>query len=295
MGTNIIDNFNRNNIIKLHFISKLPFKDIAIQVGLPRRVIKQIITDSGRVPFKLNGWTYGAIALKCAIGLYIYGIGIRGVSKRLDIPIGKLTGEFKRQGVKIRTQSEQDTIKWSLMTSSQRLNQVKSANAARIGMKVSHKSLIRKANSIEKSKNITISPYETIINEFIISRGYSTIIQKAVSKYNIDIFVNPNIAVEIFGGGWHFHGNHLSSFTERTKEIFNSGNSLIVVHITAKSCIATIRSNLMLIIDFLSTNKPVIGKYWVVWGTGNSISFGGLDNIDVALVRPSSNKLNLAL
>lgn len=285
MSRVIFNNSDVDYIIKEHFVSLRSIKDISRELGVCYMAIKKVIIDKGRVPLNFKKWVYGAICLKACIALYRYGIGLRGVAERLDVPIMALKSEFKRQGIKLRTQSEQETIKWSLMTKEQRANQVSNANKSMIGYKPSVDSLLKTSNSRSRRTSI----YETKFADYLASRGISFKEQVPIHIYNVD-FVIGNVAVEIFGGNWHSFGAHANRFRKRSEEIFNSGYALAILTIDKPNTMSDrVCGNFVSLIDVLNCDKASVGKYGVVWSTSNTITTGCLDNIESALINPSTN------
>lgn len=286
MSRHIFKDCDIDYIIKEHFVTLRTIRDIAREFGVTSKVITRIITRQGRIYWTANNWRYGAICLKACIALYYYGIGLRGVSERLDIPIALLTTEFKRQGVKLRTQSEQETIKWSLMTTEQRHHQVKAAHDTE--RTLSHETLVKMANSRCKKTSI----YESIFANDLRARGILFEEQFPIDIYNID-FVIGNIAVEIFGGNWHSYGLHAARFPERSKKIFDSGYALAILCITKPNSFTfNVRSNFIDLLNSINGKKSSVGKYWMVWSTPETIATGSYDEIDVALIKPSTNVRN---
>ena len=54
--------------------------------------------------------------------------------------------------------------------------------------------------------------------------------QLAIDRYNIDIAIHkPTIALEVFGGYWHFYGRHAGRFAQRCKYITDSGFTIVIV------------------------------------------------------------------
>ena len=288
MSRNIIINDNIDYIIKEHFISKRSIADISSELHIDPNVIRRNIIKSNRVPFNFKLWSDGVFVLKCAIALYNYGIGLRGIADRLDIPIAKMTSEFKRQGIKLRTQSEQEVKKWSIMDKEKRLKQVEACHNSTKGVPQKHSALVKMAQSRCKRRSL----YEEVFESALIDSGISFEAQFPIDKYNID-FVIGNVAVEIFGGKWHSHGSHILRFPERTKKIFDSGYALVVLYITEPKFFSReICSDFIKFIYKLSIDKSSIGKYWVVWRTLNTVTHGCSDSIDVALVSPFANIRN---
>lgn len=287
MSKHFFSDSDINYIIKKHFIHKEAVKNIATEFGVTHKVINRIIIQNGRTPVDWRKtWKYDIFTLKCAIALYNYGIGLRGVAERLDIGVRNLTTELRNQGVKIRTQSEQEFVKWSLMSKEQRINQVEACHKATLGVTPSEATLNKMAKSRQKNLNINMSAYE---DEILKKLPFDNIIrQKAIGRYNID-FTIGNIAVEINGGNFHRFGEHALRHRERSKKIFDSGYGIVFIYIYKETCISSVSNQLISLINAIGTDKASIGKYWVIWSTPNLISTGCLDNIEDALISPTRN------
>lgn len=291
MSKHIFSDTDIKYIIEQHFISKRTTNDISREFSVSGKVIHRIIEQNDfRTPVNWgHTWCYGVFALKCAIALYNHGIGLRGVCERLDIPIVKLTAEFKRQGVKIRTQSEQESIKWSLMSDTQRANQVRSCHIATKDIIPSEETLEKTAKTRENTLNIRTSDYET---DIIARLPFDNIIrQKAIGAYNID-FTIGNIAVEINGGNFHRFGAHADRHAKRSKKIFDSGFSIIFIYVDKNTSISYVSNELIRLVNELSIDKTSVGKYWVIWSTLKHISTGCFESIDRALILPTRNERN---
>lgn len=288
MARHIFSDTDINYIIEQHFISKRPIKDICREFRVNYRVIKRVIVDSGRIPLNFYKWHYGVYCLKCAISLYEYGIGLRGIANRLDVSLSTLTSEFKRQGIHIRTQSEQETAKWAIMDKHQRAEQVRKAHEATLGKSPTIETLEKRAKTIEETKSTPFSEYEKLILEDLPFTNIIT--QKAIGKYNID-FTIGNIAVEIFGGHWHRYkvAHHLP----RCKKIFESGYSIIFIYIDKSTNITFIKNQLITLLDELSGDKSSLSQYRVIWGTLQLITAGTSEDIERAFISPTCNHRNI--
>lgn len=285
MARRIFSDSDIDYIIKEHFVSHRTIRNISKEFGVTDKVITRLIASMGRIYWTENTWRFGAICLKACIALYKYGIGLRGVAERMDVPLGLLRAEFNRQGVKLRTQSEQEIIKWKLMDTSQREHQVKAAHDATRGKPVSREQLLKTA--LTRSRRSSV--YEDAIADDFRSAGIIFEEQFPIDIYNID-FVVGNVAVEIFGGEWHGHGAHAARFPERSKKIFDAGYSLLILNIGKhESFTNRVRSDFVEFVKVMSVDKSSIGKYRVVWCTLNCVSFGSRDDIDIAMVRPTRN------
>lgn len=277
-----------NNIIEKHFVDHLSIHNIAKQFGVTHKVINRVLKSSGREVLNFRNWNYDVFTLKCCIALYQHGIGVRGISERLGIGIVKIRNELIRQGFKIRTASEQEAMKWSLMSNEQRLAQVHNAHKSTVGRIPSDDTLRKIAQARGKRSSI----YEEKIENILVNAGIPFEPQFPVDKYNID-FVIGNIAMEVFGGNWHSTGNHFARFAVRSKQIFDSGYCLVILQITKRQRFSTdFSSNLVSFINQLRLDESSVGKYWVVWGNFDAVTTGSLDNIELALKNPFTNIRN---
>lgn len=294
MARHIFSHSDIERVMELHFVAKKPISYIAKELGVTHKVITRIIKQNGRIPLNFHKWHYGVFVLKCAMALYKYGVGIVGIADRLEISRDLLKNELIRQGIKIRTQSEQESAKWAIMDEKSRKKQVKDCHIATKGCKKSFKTLEKRAKTMEKVKTLHIGIFESIIADKITSNGFSIVTQKAIGKYNIDIFVNGRIAVEVWGGGWHFYGRHKARFSKRTKEVLNSGHPLIIVNITNTCNIDAIYSNLIRLLNILCSNPSPACEYWMIRSTGDLILGGNINNVNISNIRASKNTVDLA-
>lgn len=290
MSINISKNFNTDYFIREHFISKRSINNISSKTGVPCSEIVDIIESTGRVVFNLHLWTEGAIALKICIALYNSGVGLRGIEKRVGISVCRIRSELIRQGVRIRTQSEQEICKWKLMDSSTRSKQVSAAHKATKGRHISREELIKRANTKETTKKIRTSPYESRLIDLLYMFDITT--QKAVGIYNVDFVINGHIAVEVLGGKWHRFGAHADRHIKRSKEIFDSGYSLIFVHVDKFTDMSLVSEKIITLCKSVDWDKTVAGQHWVIWGALDLITAGGIDDIDSAIVSPTRNVRN---
>lgn len=77
------------------------------------------------------------------------------------------------------------------------------------------------------------SPGEMALAEMLAARGISTVPQQAIGPYNCDLGAAP-VAVEVFGGGWHWSGRHILRAPERFRYILNAGWNILAVKIDSK-------------------------------------------------------------
>lgn len=187
-----------------------------------------------------------------------------------------------RSGIPIRSYSEANLLKASQMTPEERLANAKAAHDAVRGYKHTLQQLEKRAFSRQKNRS-NQSAAEKLLEKWLLNRGIPVIVQQAVSKYNVDLGAFP-IAVEVFGGGWHFYKNHI----ERFNYLFNRGWSIVIVYVNGKLSPLT-EGAADYIASFFqeTTSNPSTGcQYRVIWGEGKLYAAGGANGNELASIVP---------
>lgn len=140
-----------------------------------------------------------------------------------------------------------------------------------------------------------VSHHEVYFERMLRKRGIPSIPQKACGRYNIDIAVGP-IAVEVFGGGWHSHGRHLSRAPKRFRYLFDQGWCTLIVWVTGRSGYLTAGAVEYLVswLDEIERDPSAARGYRVIWGAGEEIARGGPDSDELAAIRPRRRRLDAA-
>lgn len=122
-----------------------------------------------------------------------------------------------------------------------------------------------------EGKRVFQSPSESVLASWLRERGMTVIQQQAIGPYNVDIGAHP-IAVEIWGGSWHFHRDH----TERNGYLFDAGWDLILVFTERRrSPLSVGAADQIVALADISRSKPASGgQYWVIWGNGEIFASG---------------------
>lgn len=205
--------------------------------------------------------------------LYLSGQSIMELTRTFGVSQDTITSALKGQGIELRNRSESEKLKWSKMSPEEREGQVRKAHKAAKNRVVEESELVKRANAREKRGEFD-SSYERKIFDFLKERGIVATPQKAFGPYNCDLFINP-VAVEIFGGQWHWTGRHLSRLNKRVNYLVNLGISIVVV-----CCVDTPRFGrrniltheaaeyIISFIDEMSRHPTSLGEYRVIRGNG---------------------------
>lgn len=76
-------------------------------------------------------------------------------------------------------------------------------------------------------KQLHVSPSELYLAEVLTGRGWFCTPQKAIGIYNVDLEVD-DVAIEVYGGGWHTTGRHAARSEERFKYLLERMNVIVI-------------------------------------------------------------------
>ena len=143
----------------------------------------------------------------------------------------------------------------------------------------------RIAKTREERKTNT-APIEVVLFRKLIGYGLDPVQQKAIGPYNCDLAVYP-IAVEIWGGGWHWHGKHRRMFEKRCRYILNAGWSIYILPVSRRDPFSESRvRDLVAYIKSARRDPPSPCEYRMVWSRGEWETSGTLDDDKLAIDPP---------
>ena len=210
---------------------------------------------------------------------------ILDIAREIGVGRGVITRRLNKIGFTFRTPSEASLASARRFTPEQRSARVKNAHEAKRGVKQSRETKLKRAKTVESKSEIS-SGLEKMVYQSMLERGIDFTPQTAVGIYNVD-FTIGTIAVEIFGGGWHFSGRAKDRHFDRCIEVINSGYTMIILNITnANPFTNTVADDLASKIKSISTDKTIRGENWMVWGTFDCVTTFGLDSVNESLIRP---------
>lgn len=224
--------------------------------------------------------------------LYADGIGVRGIADKFGVAPSVIKRMLEDRGHTIRNRSEQQFARMQRTPEHKRKQLVQKAHEAVRGKPATRESRIKIAQTCQAKGERRNSRLESTFLEMMKERGVNFSQQIAIGSYNCD-FAIGSIAVEIWGGGWHFTGEHAARFPERTSKILDSGFDLVILPFVGRfKLVPEVADHLVAFLDELSRNPPPTRQYWVIWGAGEAIVSGSSESIDKALVVPFENRRN---
>ena len=270
---------NVDNLIRA-YLSGLTAKQVADRFNVKPSLVRKRLREAGvrrRAPLNLpnaeivaryrGGWSEKAIA-------DFYGCARSAIRPRLV-----------RAGVTIRSPSAAETLKWSKMTGATRKRQVAAAHAASRGRRKTFTEKARMARTIEK-RGLHISESERTLAAMLRVRGIDGVIpQQAIGPYNCDLGAAP-VAVEVFGGEWHWSGRHLLRTPRRFRYLMKKGWHILVVHVTPRRYPLTKRAadDVAAYIQRMRRHPTLRREYRVIRGTGEAVASGCVDDKKISIV-----------
>lgn len=215
----------------------------------------------------------------------IYGVDRITIGKRL-----------RGLGLSVRTGREAQLIRMGRMSPEQRAANARKAHDAVRGRVVAEAELLMRAAN--RQARPIIYPYERQLIGILADRGIQTIPQLAIGPYNCDIAAFP-VAVEIFGGNWHWTGRHMARTPKRVRYLLNAGWHILMIwcgrngndpvpHAT------DVADYVASYIQAARSNPTAVREYRVIRGAGDTWAFGNANDDDIAIEHSLRRRLGPA-
>lgn len=274
------------DIIVEEYKSGMTAAQIAVKHGAGSSSIHRRLKAAG-----VEANNYGpVISLETAVDLFNEGIGIAGVAKKVGCSSTYLVKLFSDNGIQARNRSEQQFARMARATSDERKKLSQAAHDAVRGVKRSRAELLKRA----KARSKIISGYEIQLRDMLSERGITTDPQFPIGTYNCDLAAYP-VAVEVFGGKWHWHGHHLARTEERFRHILNAGWHILVVAVDVASPLTpAVADYVAAYIEQARRDPSARREYRVIWRAGEDTTAGSLDDDHISIIPPFTNRRNPA-
>lgn len=223
------------------------------------------------------------------IRLYQAGESQNKLATRFGITQASVSRWIQKRGAGI-SRSEAEARKWSTMTAEQRAAQVASAHEAVRGMTRTIGDLERRAAGKQRTRSHA-TPEELALATLL--PGSEP--QLAIGKYNVDIGAEP-VAVELFGGNWHADGRHRARLPQRVEHLADAGWNLLIVWCTQGRLlnVAAIAQDALSYLEQSRRDPAFRRQYRVVWGDGQLIAAGCVDDDERTLIPSSVSRYDTA-
>lgn len=200
-----------------------------------------------------------------------------GVSRDL---IRKRLIEFS---VPLRGPADANRLMMTNRTPEENARNTEAAHIAARGRKHSIEERSKMAQSREANPS-NIGPNEILLFSMLSARGTDVIPQKAVGPYNCDLAAFP-VAVEVWGGYFHYFGSHIARTPKRCRYFFDQGWTILIVHMgrTLRAISERGADYIAAYIQQARSDPSFRREYRMIWGTGEFIACGSSDDDKLAI------------
>lgn len=221
-----------------------------------------------------------------AIKLYKEGVGLSGVGQRLGVPRDAVGVALREAGLPLRGRGEQQAVRMKLTTKRERKALTAAANAASRGRVMPFDTLCQMAATRERNLSCQSSPYEAELFDMLAERGIVGARQKAIGPYNCDFAANP-VAVEVWGGNYHWYGPHRSRCEDRFRYMRDAGWRVLAIAVVKSFPLTpAVADYVATYVEQARRDPSSVSEYRVIWGAGEFTTGGCLDDDNFTIEPP---------
>lgn len=263
--------------------------DLSREVGLGASNIVRRLREAGVAirSRKLN------LPSEHIANLYAAGMSEKALADKLQISRRAIRARLIEQQVDVRGRSQAETMKWAQMTEQQRFEQTAAAHRAARGVVMASSSMEQRATTVQSIGRVR-SAYEQRLTVMLQERGINVVAQDAIGPYNCDLGAYP-VAVEIFGGKWHWYGHHLARTEKRFRYIMDAGWHILAIAVNdVFPLTASVADYVTTYIQEARRHPSRRREYRVIWGAGEFATGGCIDDTHISIKPPFTNRRNPA-
>lgn len=216
---------------------------------------------------------------------YLAGRSQKELSDSLGVSRPAIRRRLVERGIEVRDPSEAERTKWQRMNPEVRARQVAAAHAAARGRRRTDADLCQRALT-RQERGLGISGLEKRLASMLEERGLATVAQEAIGRYNCDLGAFP-VAVEIWGGNWHWYGRHIARTEERFRYVLDAGWHLLVLHVTNRHPLSEgLADYVVSYVEKARRDPAARREYRMVWRGGELTTAGRADDDEISVVPP---------
>lgn len=212
------------------------------------------------------------------IARYIAGESENAIATAFGVSRGCIRKRLTESNINIRRQTDANRLMMSKRTPEENARNCEAAHKAAQGRKCSFEERCKCALSREANPS-NIGAGELIVQSKLFNAGIDTIPQRAIGPYNCDLAAAP-VAVEIWGGNFHWFGRKFAREPKRMYYLLNSGWHIFVINVWGvnKKFFDASTDQLIAFIQKARSNPSGRCEYRMIWGTGELLAFGSSDD-----------------
>lgn len=284
--------FDEDDIIRRYRAGESP-RVLAESIGASSAFVQKFLKDSGvrrSVKEARNMKRPDPAWLAEGVRLHLDGVPQADIAQRFGISQSTVSQGLISRGHRTdRGRAERG--KWQRMSEAERAAQVAAAHAASTGRILPATELARRAATKEVRQSHATAE-ERLIAAAISARGPACVLQKAVGPYNLDMAIGTTVAVELFGGGWHAYGRHGARLKQRLMDVADAGFNQLIIWTRSRHpmpgkralVVSAVADDAVAYADQARGNPSLRRQYRVIWGDGEFISAGCVDDNNLTLV-----------
>ena len=222
---------------------------------------------------------------------YIAGESEFAIALSLNIARATVRKRLKEAGIVPRNASAAGYVRASRLSAAERQAHAAAAHVAATGRQKTFAEMCLTARTRQK-RRVHTSTYERILEDLLAERGIATVPQCAIGPYNCDLGAYP-VAVEIFGGHWHWYGYHLRVAEKRLNYLLNAGWHVLAILAKKEFPITSATAEYVAAYIEAARSDPARRReYRVVRGAGELMAAGSVDDEKISIIPTFTNGRN---
>ena len=216
------------------------------------------------------------------VRLYTEGTSEKALAARFAVSRTVIKRNLTEAGVERRNKSAAMYTRMAQASPEERQRLSAAAHDAVRGKPQTLDHRMKRARTVEALGKM--QPTEQAAKRILEARGITSVPQKAIGPYNCDLGCAP-VAVEIFGGNWHFTGLHMARTPKRLRYMMDEGWHVLMIVVSRQFPITgEVADYAVSWIQERRSNPAMVREYRVVRGAGQLISSGCAEDDDVSIV-----------
>jgi hypothetical protein len=267
------------------YLSGTPAYHIARQLGISGQVVLRRLREAG---ISIRDPRIKHVPTDNILALYQSGMSCNQVAKTFGVSRRLIEARLNAYGVVIRGRSQAEGLKWQRMGPAQRHRQTQAAHWAVLGTKHTWIQLCQRAER-KFLRQRPDSPLEIRLHDWLEERGLDTTYHLNIGPYNADLAAAP-VAIEVFGGNWHFSGHHLAKTEKRFRYLMEQGwHILCVCHMAQRPMTIETAHYVAAYVHTLRRNPPTVCEYRVIRGAGETLAAGSVYDEQISIIPTLKN------
>lgn len=238
-----------------------PVASVCIKYNIPRKAAFRALKERG-VKIRPYPPRIDYLPEDTICSLYLSGQSCLALSKQFSVRRAKINQILLNHGVQIRNGSTANFIRFGKMSASDRKKLSLKAHSMLRGSHYSIEKRIARAKHREETGFVShIGFGERELGQALVEAGYSVIPQKAIYIYNIDLFVNDSIAVELMSATSYGASNKPEQL-QRLKYLTERNIPVVNIVWTNRNWFNT--DNIIAALKVICGDPALFGKEWVI-------------------------------